>query len=551
MHQGGFFSNQHEGNVVDQQPQFNWVQPGNKANTDAQNQQTATSTSSANGGQQQQQHQQQNNSNDAWASGNNATTQSAPHNGQHQNAASPNNAQMVNGWTWNPYLYRWVSTPVAIPSGTQATAASNNANFGNGNATNSNNDWDTTTTQNNNNADWPNNTTAANTFSNDSWNNPTNNNSNGNSNGQDSGNDWDASGHANGQNGDSNDAVQNNDGPDWGDDTRGNNDNNGDNNNNDSSSNNGWGASSKAGDGGGWGNNDTNKNSSSSNIAKGSNGPTAPTLHGPHGAYHGPKLVVEPNSSTPWVRDEPPRYDVPFSLAKSRRLTKQVQRGCAYDYYKRHRKPIHIDSLAEPYAHFSFKYRTIENLPKGLKVEPGLKPTPDQAMQDLQDKSKEELIAELLRSRATFGEAPPAPPKDPKKEKEKEEEAKAWDAQAPEREFLRYELPKQYGGGNLDTSKGQDGNGGGKKSGTNDWSNNTGGNNDDGWGNGDASKPAAGGGGGGWDTNTSGGADNSWENTGGGGGGGGGNDWDGGGGGGNGDPPKVSRTYKQETACYA
>ncbi|KPI38486.1 uncharacterized protein AB675_4301 [Cyphellophora attinorum] len=256
-------------------------------------------------------------------------------------------------------------------------------------------------------------------------------------------------------------------------------------------------------------NNNNNNNVSASTPAGNYKGPP---LHGPHGAYHGPKLAVAAPSI--WVIDEPAPYDVPAYFAASRSLSKQIQRGRAYNYFKRHRKPIYIDSIAEPYARFVFKYRTKENLPKGLKVEAAEEPNPDQGLQDLQDKGREELIEELRRFRKVYGEQAPDITDVGKHEGDAEDEndAMEWKATPPEKSFLDYKLPVYYGNGeggdangNVNSNGSVLGNGKGKTNG-----NGAGKKADDGWA---TDTPA--------NTNAGG---NSWD-TGGGGGGNSGTTW--------------------------
>ena len=271
-------------------------------------------------------------------------------------------------------------------------------------------------------------------------------------------------------------------------------------NNGTTSNGNGWEPepNTTSGSGGnGWDSSNTNTNSPSTNAA-----PAKVTLHGPHGAYHGPKIAVQPSSTDLWVTDEPPRYDVPASIVNQNQLSKQIQRGRAYNYYKRHRKPIYVDSIEEPYARFVFKYRTKDKLPKGLNLEPGFEPTPDQAQQDLQDKKREELIEELMRFRMAYGEAAPdSLPKLPGKNAG-DDDAQAWDATPPKKSYLQYKLPTHYG----DTNGGGKQNGGNNNSGGDTWKTTTT----------TDSKPAENS----WDT--PGGGDNAWATTDSGGGGGGG-----------------------------
>lgn len=168
------------------------------------------------------------------------------------------------------------------------------------------------------------------------------------------------------------------------------------------------------------------------------------TLHGPFGAYHGPKIAVEPDTKVPWIADEPPRYDLPQSIVRKLGLSKQVQRGKGYNYYKKYRKPVYIDSISEPYARFVFKYRTRDKLPRGLDKTETMEPSPDSIVQMLQDKKKEDLIAELQRWRMAYGDKAPEPPMLPTRSSTTEPDHAAWNLDPPKRDFLKYSLPGQF-----------------------------------------------------------------------------------------------------------
>jgi hypothetical protein len=166
------------------------------------------------------------------------------------------------------------------------------------------------------------------------------------------------------------------------------------------------------------------------------------TLHGPLGAYFGPKIAVESDPNVPWIADEPPAYDLPAYMITKLGLSKQVQRGKGYKYVKKHRKPIYIDSIAEPYARFIFKYRTRDKLPRGFDKLEELEPTPDHMIQQLQEKKKEDLIAELQRWRLAYGDKAPERKVDLKPQKELDHQA--WNLDLPKRDYLNYELPVQF-----------------------------------------------------------------------------------------------------------
>jgi hypothetical protein len=204
----------------------------------------------------------------------------------------------------------------------------------------------------------------------------------------------------------------------------------------------------------GWGNDDNKQNSSGGSGWGTSNG-SAPatnndvpradrTLHGPLGAYFGPKIAVEPDTKAPWIADEPPCYDLPEGIVKQLGLSKQVQRGKGYNFQKKHRKPIYIDTISEPYARFVFKYRTRDKLPRGFDKVEGMEPTPDSVVQMLQEKKKEDLVAELQRWRLAYGDKAPELKVDPNLKTQKEPDHHAWNLEPPKRDYLDYELPGQF-----------------------------------------------------------------------------------------------------------
>jgi hypothetical protein len=442
-------------NGAGQQPNLRWVQPKAPETKDG------------------------NNNNTAQKQATNVNTQ-------------PATIDPYSGWYWDGT--QWQYGIVGVSKQAMDTNNTNGQSNGSGDNSNdaSNNGWDDnndTSGTNNNDTSWDNANDATGTNNNDtSWDNA---NDNKDTNNNDTS--WDN---------DDKKSTSGNGGTDW--------NNNADTSGAASTGNNDWGTPAPADNtvhtlnpSNNSNNNFNNDNVSASTPAGNYKGPP---LHGPHGAYHGPKLAVAAPSN--WVIDEPAPYDVPASFAASRSLSKQVQRGRAYNYFKRHRKPIYIDSIAEPYARFVFKYRTKENLPKGLKVEAGEEPNPEQGLQDLQDKGREELIEELRRFRKVYGEQ--APEVDVGKHEggagEEENDAMEWNATPPEKSFLDYSLPVYFGddgGGGTSGTSNANGNGNGSVKGDGKTNGDGGGNKaDDGWANTTADANA---GGTSWETNTGGG----------------------------------------------
>lgn len=79
-------------------------------------------------------------------------------------------------------------------------------------------------------------------------------------------------------------------------------------------------------------------------------------LYGPYGAYYSsrPHINLSPSAE---AEEEPP-FDVPETIAAEKGTTHQVQPGKGYLYVHKRASPEYIDSIAEPYARFVFKYRT-------------------------------------------------------------------------------------------------------------------------------------------------------------------------------------------------
>lgn len=83
---------------------------------------------------------------------------------------------------------------------------------------------------------------------------------------------------------------------------------------------------------------------------------TIRSLYGPYGAYYSSRSHT--NLSPSAEAEEEPPFDVPETIAAEKGTTHQVQPGKGYLYVHKRASPEYIDSIAEPYARFVFKYRT-------------------------------------------------------------------------------------------------------------------------------------------------------------------------------------------------
>lgn len=165
---------------------------------------------------------------------------------------------------------------------------------------------------------------------------------------------------------------------------------------------------------------------------------TVRPLYGPHGAYYTSKAftnnVLQPDA------EEEPRYDVPQSVAQATGVTRQVQPGKGYIYYKKRCVPNYIDTLEEPYAKFVFKYRTKEHLKKQIGVDIVSEPTENEDINALENLEKAELIEMLIRAKGALGGTiPSGPPKRTTPVSAPGFEGVAVDA--PDLGFLAYQLP--------------------------------------------------------------------------------------------------------------
>ncbi|EXJ83259.1 hypothetical protein A1O1_06878 [Capronia coronata CBS 617.96] len=173
----------------------------------------------------------------------------------------------------------------------------------------------------------------------------------------------------------------------------------------------GWGDDEQKADSGnkhsngGWDN--YSKDKSNGNNKSSSNA-TKRALYGPYGAYFTTKAAAE-TAVSPDAEEEP-RYDVPRAIAENMGTSKQVQPGPGYIYNKKRCVPEYVDSLAEPYARFVFKYRTKEQIKKEIGIEVGLDPTPNEDANTLESLDKAELIEMVLRAKGALGGKIPSPP---------------------------------------------------------------------------------------------------------------------------------------------
>ncbi|ETN44925.1 uncharacterized protein HMPREF1541_09800 [Cyphellophora europaea CBS 101466] len=349
-------------------------------------------------------------------------------------AAEPPTTEHYNGWSWDQTKQAWVAS-----SSSERSQVDPSKSKGVGEKTGDpgNNYSNTSSTNDNNgtNSGWGNNDSSKNT----AW--SKNNEDKADDDGNKSSDSWN---------------QDNNGNTSWGSDNKDSNTANDANSGWETAGSGGWGDDKKDEPSGGgssnntqddWGNRSmqSTQNDTSHQGGAATSTEEAPrTYHGPYGAYHGPKLAVEPYGDLPWIADEPPRYDIPDSIAKSIGLSKQVQRGRGYNYYKRHRKPIYIDTIEEPYARFVFKYRTRDKLPRGFDQQEGLEPTPDAITQGLQDQKKEDLIAELQRWRMAYGDKAPKATFDSTKIGGRSEDIQAWNADPPARSYIKYSLPGHF-----------------------------------------------------------------------------------------------------------
>jgi len=84
-------------------------------------------------------------------------------------------------------------------------------------------------------------------------------------------------------------------------------------------------------------------------------------LHDPHGVYVTMKSSASEDVPAE-AEAEPPRCDDAHSVVNTKETSKEVRLGKGYLYSKKPYSPEYLDTLAEPYARFVFKYRTKGNL---------------------------------------------------------------------------------------------------------------------------------------------------------------------------------------------
>lgn len=172
------------------------------------------------------------------------------------------------------------------------------------------------------------------------------------------------------------------------------------------------------------------------NFQTSTNQPSSRSLYGPYGPYYSSKAVF---GGPPPDAAEEPRYDVPEALAQAKGVSKQVQPGPGYLYVKKRCAPTYIDSIAEPYAKFVFKYRTTEQLKNEIGVDISGEPTGDQEVNALETLPKAELIQMVLRAKGALGGTIPEPP--PKVAPPLLNEFEPMPLPAPDVSYLHYQLP--------------------------------------------------------------------------------------------------------------
>jgi hypothetical protein len=159
-------------------------------------------------------------------------------------------------------------------------------------------------------------------------------------------------------------------------------------------------------------------------------------LYGPHGAYYLPS--APPAALIPPVSEEEPRYDVPQSHITATSSTHQIVPGQGYIYSHRLHTPVYLDPISRPYARFVFKYRNASQLASeiGVSVD-GMNPS-EEEMAELAARSKEDIIAMLLRAKAALGGKIPGVGED---EEEKEKKVEPVVVPAPVRRLPEYKIP--------------------------------------------------------------------------------------------------------------
>ncbi|PGH08008.1 hypothetical protein GX51_01448 [Blastomyces parvus] len=96
------------------------------------------------------------------------------------------------------------------------------------------------------------------------------------------------------------------------------------------------------------------------------------------------------------VRDEPPLYTVPESVAQAESLTHQVQLGPQARYVHRLRTPKYLDTMDKPYAEFIFKYRTADVIQDKFHVT--VMSDIDEERRKLEALPRFEIVNQLLRA---------------------------------------------------------------------------------------------------------------------------------------------------------
>jgi hypothetical protein len=97
-----------------------------------------------------------------------------------------------------------------------------------------------------------------------------------------------------------------------------------------------------------------------------------------------------------------PMYKLPDDIVKARKLDCQVRGGPEFEYYHRacRQSPNYIDTVEKPYATFVFHYRSRQALGKILRA--SLKESDEEYKNRMASLSKEEILEELLKMKASF-----------------------------------------------------------------------------------------------------------------------------------------------------
>lgn len=101
-----------------------------------------------------------------------------------------------------------------------------------------------------------------------------------------------------------------------------------------------------------------------------------------------------------YLAPEEPLPLVPKQAARSKHIEHQVKTGKGAQYLHLCARPEYLDSMKQPYAVFTFKYRSKRFIEKKFKIE--IKEEGKALKAKLADMSKDELAEELFRLRVSF-----------------------------------------------------------------------------------------------------------------------------------------------------